>query len=284
MLEKELETAIRLARTAGTRIIEHYNEGFEAEVKMGLDNFSEPVTIADREASRIIVEGLAAAFPDDGILSEEEIDDIDHRMSKRRSWIIDPIDGTAGFVNHDGDFAVQIGLAEAGKPILGVVLLPFHGILNYACLGKGAFSQTETDEPVRQSVSNSTRFGSLGIAISRNHPSSRMQQILKHFGFRDSVKRGSVGLKVSLIASRSADVYIHPSPRTKLWDTCAPQIILEEAGGMMTDLFGLPLVYDRRDVHNRNGIVASNGAAHTAIIDHLKPLLREFGRVPHIEK
>ncbi len=284
MLEKELETAIRLARTAGTRIIEHYNEGFEAEVKVGVDNFSEPVTIADREASRIIVEGLAEAFPDDGILSEEEIDDIDHRMSKLRSWIIDPIDGTAGFVNHDGDFAVQIGLAEAGKPILGVVLLPFHGILNYACLGKGAFSQTETDEPVKQSVSDSTQFSSLGIAISRNHPSSRMQQILKHFGFRDSVKRGSVGLKVSLIASRSADVYIHPSPRTKLWDTCAPQIILEEAGGMMTDLFGLPLVYDRRDVHNRNGIVASNGAAHTAIIDHLKPLLREFGRVPHNEK
>jgi 3'(2'), 5'-bisphosphate nucleotidase len=284
MLEKELETALSLAHTAGDRIIKHYNEGFETEVKIGQDSFSEPVTIADREASRIIVEGLAAAFPDDGILSEEEVDDVNHRMSKRRSWIIDPIDGTAGFVNHDGDFAVQIGLAEEGKVILGVVLLPFHGVLNYACVGKGAFSQTGTDKPRKLSVSNSTQLASLGLAVSRNHPSSRMQQIIKHFGFRNSVRRGSVGLKVSLIASRSADVYIHPSPRTKLWDTCAPQIILEEAGGLMTDLFGLPLVYDRRDVNNHNGIVASNGAAHRAIIDHLKPLLREFGRVPHIEK
>jgi 3'(2'), 5'-bisphosphate nucleotidase len=284
MLEKELETALGLAHTAGDRIIKHYNEGFETEVKIGQDSFSEPVTIADREASRIIVEGLAAAFPDDGILSEEEVDDVNHRMSKRRSWIIDPIDGTAGFVNHDGDFAVQIGLAEEGKAILGVVLLPFHGVLNYACVGKGAFSQTGTDKPRKLSVSNSTQLASLGLAVSRNHPSSRMQQIIRHFGFRNSVRRGSVGLKVSLIASRSADVYIHPSPRTKLWDTCAPQIILEEAGGLMTDLFGLPLVYDRRDVNNHNGIVASNGAAHRAIIDHLKPLLREFGRVPHIEK
>jgi 3'(2'), 5'-bisphosphate nucleotidase len=284
MLEKELETALSLAHTAGDRIIKHYNEGFETEVKIGQDSFSEPVTIADREASRIIVEGLAAAFPDDGILSEEEVDDVNHRMSKRRSWIIDPIDGTAGFVNHDGDFAVQIGLAEEGKAILGVVLLPFHGVLNYACVGKGAFSQTGTDKPRKLSVSNWTQLASLGLAVSRNHPSSRMQQIIKHFGFRNSVRRGSVGLKVSLIASRSADVYIHPSPRTKLWDTCAPQIILEEAGGLMTDLFGLPLVYDRRDVNNHNGIVASNGAAHRAIIDHLKPLLHEFGRVPHIEK
>lgn len=281
MLEKELATAIRLARTAGDRIIKYYEEGFEAEVKIGSDDFPEPVTIADREASSIIVEGIAEEFPDDGILSEEEIDDIDRRISKRRVWIIDPIDGTAGFVNHDGDFAVQIGLAEDGIAILGVVLMPFHGILTYASQGSGSFSQNGTDEPKKSAVSDIMDFSSLGIAVSRNHPSSRMQQIVKHFGFKYSVRRGSVGLKVSLIASQAADVYIHPSPRTKLWDTCAPQIILEEAGGRMTDLFGLPLTNNRRDVNNRNGIVASNGVSHEAIIEHLKPLLNDFGRIPY---
>ncbi len=281
MLQHELETAIRLAQIAGKSILKFYEEGFETEEKIGEDNFSEPVTAADREASRIIVEGLAAAFPDDGILSEEETDDLDLRISKSRVWIIDPIDGTAGFVNHDGDFAVQIGLAINGKAVLGVVLLPFHGILNYATHGEGSFEITNDSEPIRLSTSDSTELSSMGLAVSRNHPSNRMKRIIEHFGFVRTIRRGSVGLKVSLIAGQKADVYIHPSPRTKLWDTCAPQIILEEAGGRMTDLFGLELRYDSSDLHNRNGILATNGSAHLKVKEHLAPLLNEFGRVPH---
>lgn len=274
MLEKELDAAIRLAREAGTIVSRYYDEGFETEEKVGADSFSEPVTIADREASRVIVEGLAADFPEDGILSEEEIDNISLRRSKRRVWIIDPIDGTAGFVNHDGDFAVQIGLAENGTPILGVVFMPFHGILNYAVRGSGAYSILNGSPPRRLDSSSLMDLPSLGLAVSRNHPSPRMRQIIQHFGFRSCVRRGSVGLKVSLIAEREADVYIHPSPRTKIWDTCAPQIILEESGGRMTDLFGCELRYDRADLQNRNGIVATNGASHVAVVAHLEPLLR----------
>ena len=281
MLQHELDTAIRLAHIAGKSILKFYAEGFETEEKIGADNLSEPVTVADREASRIIVAGLAAAFPDDGILSEEEVDDLEDRISKRRVWIIDPIDGTAGFINHDGDFAVQIGLAIDGAAVLGVVLLPFHNVLDYATKGGGTFSIIGDGDPIRLKTSDSTEISSMILAVSRNHPSNRMSRIIKHFGFIDTVRRGSVGLKVSLIASRKADLYIHPSPRTKLWDTCAPQIILEEAGGRMTDIFGLDLRYDSRDLHNHNGILASNGSSHQKIVDDLKPLLNEFGRVPH---
>ncbi|MEQ1606240.1 MAG: 3'(2'),5'-bisphosphate nucleotidase CysQ [Pyrinomonadaceae bacterium] len=281
MLHHELNTAINLAQIAGRSILKFYEEGFETEEKVGADNFSEPVTAADREASRLIVEGLAAAFPDDGVLSEEEIDDLEHRISKNRVWIIDPIDGTAGFVNHDGDFAVQIGLAVDGEAVLGVVLLPFHDVLLHAVRGEGTFSQTGDGEKKQLFVSDLTDLKAMCIAVSRNHPSNRMKQIIAHFGFPRSIRRGSVGLKVSLIAGREADLYIHPSPRTKLWDTCSPQIILEEAGGKMTDIFGLALRYDSRDLHNRNGILASNGISHDKIVAHLAPLLAEFGRVPH---
>src|SRR5688500_4970992 len=111
MLQHELETAIELARRAGEVILEHYKTDFATEYKIGVDDHSEPVTIADRDASRVIVEGLSAAFPNDGVLSEEEADDLAVRMGKDRVWIIDPIDGTAGYVKRDGDFAVQIGLA-----------------------------------------------------------------------------------------------------------------------------------------------------------------------------
>lgn len=280
MLEHELATAIETAYLAGKTILEHYEAGFETEHKLGVDNHSEPVTVADREASRIIVESLHSAFPDDGVLSEEEVDHLESRLSKRRVWIVDPIDGTAGFVKHDGDFGVQIGLAEAGVPVAGVVYLPFHDVLSYAVKGGGSFLLRGGETPQKIDVSNITKLDNLKLAMSRNHASPRMSRIIEHFGFASIVKRGSVGLKVGLIAERICDIYIHPSPRTKLWDTCAPQIILEEAGGRFTDLFGFEMRYDRADLQNRNGILATNGVAHAAAVKHLKPILDEFGRVP----
>ena len=127
MLEKELETAVSLARIAGARILEFYALEIIAEEKLGADNLTEPVTIADRTASKIIVEGIEKAFPDDEILSEEEIDDAENRLLGKRVWMIDPIDGTWGFIKKDGDFGVQIGLTENGEAILGIVFLPVHG-------------------------------------------------------------------------------------------------------------------------------------------------------------
>ena len=281
MLDAELKTAIALAYAAGELISDYYKTEFVAEQKLGADNHYEPVTAADRAASRLIVDALMAEFPDDGILSEEEADNSEPRLAARRVWIIDPIDGTAGFVKKDDDFAVQIGLAEAGRPILGVVYMPAHKKLDFAVRGQGAFESVDKAEPARLQVSDIADLHSLRLAMSRNHPSARMNRVIEHFRFSDICRRGSVGLKVSLIASRECDIYIHPSPRTKLWDTCAPQVILEEAGGKLTDLFGREIRYDRRDVQNWDGIVASNGASHAGAIEHLKTLLAEFGRVPH---
>ena len=281
MLEREIETATRLARLAGETILRHYEAGFVPEQKIGADDFSEPVTIADREASRLIVDGLAAEFPDDGILSEEEKDDAEQRLASGRVWIIDPIDGTAGYIAHDGDFAVHIGLAEAGRPIAGVVFLPFHNVLSYAVKGAGAFSVSGAGEPLKLRASDKRDLGKITMAVSRHHKSARMSKIIEQFGSPQVVSRGSVGLKVGLITSQICDVYVSPGGRTKLWDTCAPQIILEEAGGRFTDLFGIELRYDQADLQNRNGLLATNGAVHDAAVARLAPLLSEFGRVPY---
>jgi 3'(2'), 5'-bisphosphate nucleotidase len=279
MLEKELETAVALARVAGARILEFYALEIIAEEKLGADNLAEPVTIADRTASRIIVEGISAAFPDDAILSEEEIDDAANRIGEKRVWMIDPIDGTWGFIKKDGDFGVQIGLTENGEAILGVVYLPVHGKLYFAVKNEGSFLIENADEPRRLRVSDKTDLAEMNLASSRNHRSPRMHRIIENFGIRREIQRGSVGLKVGLIAEQVCDLYVHLSPRTKYWDTCAPQIILEEAGGAMTDVFGAPLRYDLRDVQNHNGILASNGASHERAVKNLKPLLNEFGRL-----
>jgi 3'(2'), 5'-bisphosphate nucleotidase len=280
MLQTELDIALALAHEAGKALLRHYAAGFVVEEKIGVDNFGEPVTIADREASRIIVDGLSSAFPDDAVLSEEEPDDLARRLRTGRVWIVDPMDGTAGFVKGDGDFGVQIGLSIDGTAVLGVVYLPYYDILHYAVKGGGAFARLPTGERLELRTSAKTRFEDMGIAVSRNHLSPKMNRIVEHFKFGHIVRRGSVGLKSGLIADRSCDIYIHPSPRTKLWDTCAPQVILEEAGGRLTDIFGSAIRYDVADLQNHNGILATNGTAHESIVQCLSPVLEELGRVP----
>ena len=278
MLIYELEAAITLARKAGVAVLEHYAREIISESKMGIDERFEPVTIADREASRIIVDGLAALFPGDGILSEEEADEIEERLTHERVWVIDPIDGTAGFIKKDGDFAVQIGLSIGGRPELGVVYLPAHRTLYFAANGQGAFVETNGGGPQKLRVSAKTDFREMNIAVSRDHRSPKMSRIIKELGLRKEIGRGSVGVKIGLIAEQECDLYIHLSHRTKFWDTCAPQIILEEAGGRMTDLFGNEFRYDLDNVMNLNGIVASNGVAHETTLKKLAPILNEVGR------
>src|SRR5207244_12571887 len=103
--------------------------------------------------------------------------------------------------------------------------------------------------------------GNLVLASSRSHRSPRMEGVVESFGFKKETRRGSVGVKVGLIAEQQADIYLHLSPSTKQWDTCAPEIILIEAGGRLTDLFGRPLRYNGLRLDNRNAGVATNGVA-----------------------
>jgi len=278
MLSKEMKVATRLARDAGATILKHFHKGFEIEEKSNTE-YSEPVTIADRESSQIIVHGLAAAFPDDAILSEEEVDDVARRLESQRVWIIDPLDGTKGFTELKKDFAVQIALVIDGKPELGIVFQPLGDVFYSAITGEGAHMSVEDSVPIELLVSDKTDFATMTMAVSRSHRSSKMGRVFKHFGIEKEYPHGSVGLKVGFLAQQIADIYIHMSPYTKFWDSAAPQIILEEAGGKMTDIFGEPIDYTLSDVRNHNGIFSTNGVSHASAIEKLRPLLTEFGRL-----
>ncbi|REJ79272.1 MAG: hypothetical protein DWQ47_00575 [Acidobacteria bacterium] len=278
MLENELNAAVSLAKEAGAAIMKIYDEGFEIEEKQITDSYSEPVTVADKTASRIIVDGLAAQFKDDAILSEEEPDNVERRLSSSRVWIIDPLDGTQGFTEKMGDFAVQIGLVIDGVPSVGVVFQPIGSRMFYASKGSGAFLSENGDEARALTVSGKEDFKEMTIAVSRSHRSPKMNRIFEHYGFADEFRHGSVGLKIGFLARQMADIYIHLSPYTKFWDTAAPQVILEEAGGLLTDIFGEKIDYTLEDVRNHNGILSTNGVSKDAAVAHLKPLLAEFGR------
>lgn len=276
--DREMSIALELAREAGAAILDVYDGPFEIEQKAGAGDL-EPVTQADRIANEIIVNRLGREFPEDGILAEESID-TERRLGKSRVWMIDPLDGTTGFIDGNGDFAVQIGLAEDRECVLGVVYQPLTGVLYRAVRGGGAWVERPEMEAERARVSEHTELATMRLAASRSHRSPRMDRVVQSFGVKQEVRRGSVGIKVGLIVEQQCDLYVHLSPRTKQWDTCAPEIILQEAGGRLTDLFGKPLRYNSSEVQNRNGIVASNGVAHEQVIAALKPLLVEFGRTP----
>ena len=276
--ENELRVALELAREAGAAILDLYEGPLVIEQKSRANDY-EPVTQADKLANEIIVRRLSSEFPDDGILAEESVDTA-RRLDKSRVWMIDPLDGTNGFIDGNGDFAVQIGLSIAGQSVMGVVFQPLTGVLYRAVSGGGTWVERPQFEPERAQVSHHSELRSMRLAASRSHRSPRMDKVVQALGLQEEVNRGSVGIKVGLIVEQQCDLYVHLSPQTKQWDTCAPEIILSEAGGCLTDLFGRRLDYNRSDLQNRNGIVASNGAAHTKIIQSLAPLLADFGRLP----
>src|SRR5947207_4621595 len=167
-----MEVATELARTAGAVLLRHYYSPFLVEQKINALQETEEVTAADREANELIVNSLREAFPNDGILAEESTDD-EQRLAKDRVWLIDPMDGTKNFIQRDGDFAVQIGLALNREVVAGVVYQPERDLLYRAVRGAGSWIES-TDKPAeRMRVSARTDPHEMVLASSRSHRSPR---------------------------------------------------------------------------------------------------------------
>jgi 3'(2'), 5'-bisphosphate nucleotidase len=265
-MHEELEAARALAIRAGAILLEHYSKPVVRWKERG-----NPVTDADRAASDFLVGELRRRFPADGILSEEERDDAS-RLSCSRVWIVDPLDGTIEFIGRLDEFSVMIGLAVDGTPRLGVVYQPTNEKLYYAAEGLGAFvTENRTTHLLR--VSPETDPLAMAITLSRSHHSQDIDAIQRELGIQQTVSCGSLGLKVGLICEGRAHLYLNTKSKTAQWDTCAPEAILREAGGRMTDLFGAPLQYNTSEVRNLRGVVATNGVIHDRVMDAARSVL-----------
>jgi 3'(2'), 5'-bisphosphate nucleotidase len=270
-MERELEVARQVARAAGRVIMEIYGGEHEVQWK----GYDDPVTKADHAASELIVKELRRQFPGDGVLSEEAPDDAS-RLDKRRLWLIDPMDGTKQFVERIGEFSVMIGLAVEGVARLGVVYHPTADRLYYAAPGIGAF----VEEPLttkRLRVSPLSDPSRAIVAMSRSHHSPSIDRARALLGVTETLRSGSVGLKFGLIAEARAHLYFNLSGRTNHWDTCAPEAILREAGGRVTDTTGAPLGYNTPEIRNLRGIVASNGPLHDQALAAVATVRAERG-------
>jgi len=269
-MKRELEVAKGLAVEAGSTLMKYYLQAVRVDWKAPGD----PVTAADREASDLIVSHLLREFPQHAVLSEEAPDD-PKRLASSYVWMVDPMDGTREFIEHRSEFAVQIGLIAGGIPVLGVVYQPTTKKLYYAAEGFGAFVQTDgTSIPLH--VSKERAASRMTIAVSRSHPSVRVEAIRQRLRINKVIRTGSVGLKVAAVCEGQAHLYIHTGNRTNLWDTCGPEAILREAGGRMTDVSNNPLQYDGREIRNPNGLIASNGVIHDRAVKVTQSIIETF--------
>ncbi len=269
LYRSELETACRAARAAGEVVARHYARGPIAVEAKADDS---PVTEADREANVVILELLRAAFPGDAILSEESPDD-GARLAAERVWIVDPLDGTRDFVQRTDDFAVHVGLAVAGEAVVGAVYLPVAQTLYAAAKGAGSYREddrTRTRQPLV--VSRTAERANVRIGISRHFLSDRLRACLDGAGISERIPIGA-SVKHMAVAAGELDAVINLSAGEFEWDTCAPEVVLREAGGAYTDGAGQPFRYNQRDPGHARGSIASNGACHAALVTLVGPYL-----------
>ncbi|HEX5184221.1 MAG TPA: 3'(2'),5'-bisphosphate nucleotidase CysQ [Allosphingosinicella sp.] len=224
-----LSVMIEAALAAGAEIERLYVEGCEAEEKMD----GSPVTIADRHAELIILERLAASFPDIPVLAEEEACAGRIPALGTRFFCVDPLDGTKGFVGRTGEFTVNIALVEEAAPVAGVIYAPDSKLLYYGACGEGAFRRIGKGdaEPIRARPRPAS--GLIGVG-SRSHHAPGTEARNARLGIADYLPSGS-SLKFCRLAEGAADVYPRYG-RTMEWDTAAGQAILEAAGGRVMAL------------------------------------------------
>lgn len=251
--------------------MEIYATDFDVEYKPG----DSPVTIADTRANALIVGELQKRFPEDGIVAEESKDHGD-AFNRPRCWYVDPLDGTKEFIKKNGEFAVMIGLAIEGESKLGVVAQPAKGKLYTGVVGQGAtLHQNGVSQPLN--VSDTADPAGLTIVVSRSHRPDNIEQLVTRLGIGNELKSGSVGLKIGIIAERTADLYVHASDRACKWDACGPEAVVRAAGGRFTDLRGDPFDYRDPDLQTSRGMLACNTAAFDSVMPVVRSLAEESG-------
>ncbi len=250
-----LDTAKDLAFQASEEILKLLKSSIPHKKKA--DNSI--VTEADLRSDKIILEGLQKQFPHHAILTEET--GLVGDKNSEFVWMVDPLDGTKAYAKGIPGFSVMIGLLKEGRPYLGVVVDPLEKHLYEAVRGEGCF-HTLGVKKNRVNVSSRIHLKEMPIVISTGFPKDKLEIIQKKLGGEIVPPINSVGIKVGLIVRQIGDIYINHHP-VSYWDTCAPQIILEEAGGKFTKLNGDELEYKLISPFVGEGLtLASNDQQH----------------------
>ena len=185
------------------------------------------------------------------IISEEDTFSlVDKRPN--RYWLIDPIDGTASYVQGYSGFVTQVALMEENKPVMAAIYAPKLGSLYSAVKGKGAYHNEARILPLREGTINT-------LIDNYPNPSGLAKMVYDHFLCSNYIECGSISLKICKVADGTADLFVK-NVVVRDWDIAAPQLILEEAGGFLTDMQGQSFLYNNH--YSNNGLVAAKLSEH----------------------
>jgi len=247
-------TLIEAARAGAAEIVRFFNSDFKISNKEGINNL---VTEADHAAEKAIMDVIKAAYPDHYILSEEAGD---LKQDSNYKWIIDPIDGTVNFAHGIPLNCVSIAIEHHGEIIMGAVYNPHMNEFYFAEKGKGA---TLNDKPIR--VSEETKVIKACLVTGFPYTYINMEngplQIFQRFVTKGvPVRRlGSAAIDLCWVAAGRFDgFYEH---KLEAWDSAAGYLIVEEAGGKVTDHEGNKFsVYQHK-------VLATNGKIHDEMVE-----------------
>jgi 3'(2'), 5'-bisphosphate nucleotidase len=251
---------------------------YETEFAVRYKGPKDPVTAADVRANELICRRLSEEFPGVPVVAEEsDPGSFGAYRTADRVFFVDPLDGTAEFVDRNGEFVVMIGLVEGENAVAGVVVAPTRRTAWAGALGEGAFRVTGAGARTMIRVSDVAALETSRLVSSRSHRSPELERALLRIGAREVAAVGSAGLKGAEIAEGTADAYVGPGHVGKRWDACAIDAIITAAGGRFTDSFGVPFDYRAASLVNDRGLAATNGLLHAAVIDRLTG--DELGRI-----
>lgn len=267
-LATELETALNAARAAGAVIAGFYGAHTAATYEKGDGT---PVTDADLAADDLIRAQLTTAFPDDALLTEEGRDDL-ARMANPRCWVVDPLDGTAQFVAGTGNFDVMIALVIDGRPVVAVTCHPPTGDCLAAVAGQGTVRLVgEQRTPVQMAPLASGEPPRLGVSLWYGAPefAGEISEIAHRLGSaQPPVREVGFAPRDFFAEPTPFDVFLGLTPlrRKKVaqeWDIAAPDLLVHEAGGVFTDLWGRLPRYNKRNTSISGGLlIACDPATH----------------------
>ncbi|WP_027534176.1 3'(2'),5'-bisphosphate nucleotidase CysQ [Bradyrhizobium sp. WSM3983] len=231
---------------------------FRTELKKWIKGASSPVSEADIAVNDLLEARLRGATPDYGWLSEESVDDAT-RLSRRLTWVVDPIDGTRNYLNGHDEWCVSVALVEDASPVLAAVFAPTCGEFFFAARGQGT---TLNGKPVRAT-------GGIALDFARVAGPKPMVERLNNRGdIKLHPRIGSLALRLCRVANGGLDAAF-AGGNSHDWDLAAADLIVQEADGRMSDLSGDPILYNRREV-THGVLVAAGRDRHASIVAHFR--------------
>ncbi|MBR4178547.1 MAG: inositol monophosphatase [Bacilli bacterium] len=233
---------------------------FDGDIKIEFKSDKTPVTEADKIINHYLIEKVKTTYPEHGVYGEEETFNKDNN----RLWVCDPIDGTSGFTRHVPISVFSLAYVEKGVPLVGVVYNPFLDEMYTAIKGEGAFCNGKSIHV------NNLDYGDIGCSVDYcmwNHAKYDTLDIVRLI--RKNVKTcqvGSVAHACMLVASGKISAEIFPGTTHANCDMAASKLIVEEAGGLVTDFHGNEQDYSK----DLDGALASNKVIHQKLLLKMK--------------